>query len=176
MFDYLNDWTEVLKRLKDNERRQKVIRDLQYNGLRNFTFNQKAISVDDLLEGINETNTSGKVSSRTTNKYWNNTNIKEFVESRQPQEGKGMRGSGLVQHQSVPKAERKTKAIRITGKIEKPMEYVPFGRYAINKFKLDDGILMLRTKSNNTIPILAPQKVSKNIVDILKQIIIGGTP
>ena len=175
-FDYLNDWTEVLSRLKDNERRQKVILDLQYNGLRNFTFNQKAISVDDLLNGINETNTSGKVSSRTTNKYWNNTNIKEFVESRQPQEGKGMRGSGLVQHQSAPKAERKTKAIRITGKIEKPMEYVPFGRYAINKFKLNDGILMLRTKSNNTIPTLAPQKVSKNIVDILKQIIIGGTP
>ena len=175
-FDYLNDWTEVLSRLKDNERRQKVIIDLQYNGLRNFTFNQKAISVFDLLKGINETNTSGKVSSRTTNKYWNSTNIKEFVESRKPQEGKGMRGSGLVQHQSAPKAERKTKAIRITGKIEKPMEYVPFGRYAINKFKLNDGILMLRTKSNNTIPTLAPQKVSKNIVDILKQIIIGGTP
>ena len=35
---------------------------------------------------------------------------------------------------------------------------------------------MQRTKSNNTIPTSAPQKVSRNIVDILKQIIIGGIP
>ena len=112
-----------------------------------------------------------KASAVKTQKYWKETNLMP------KQQGRGiMRGSGLVQHQSAPKAERKTKAIRITGKIEKPMEYVPFGRYAINKFKLNDGILMLRTKSNNTIPTLAPQKVSKNIVDILKQIIIGGTP
>ena len=64
----------------------------------------------------------------------------------------------------------------MTGKIEKPNEYVPFGRYGIHRFKLNDGILMLRTKSNNTIPSLAPQKVSRNIVDILKQVIIGGIP
>ena len=91
-------------------------------------------------------------------------------------EGQGegiMRGSGLV---PKVKKERKVKAIRMTGQIEKPNEYVPFGRYGIHRFKLNDGILMLRTKSNNTIPALAPQKVNRNIVDILKQIIIGGIP
>ena len=80
-----------------------------------------------------------------TQKYWKETNIEELYNLMPKQQGRGiMRGSGLVQHQSAPKAERKTKAIRITGKIEKPMEYVPFGRYAINKFKLNDGILMFK--------------------------------
>ena len=92
------------------------------------------------------------------------------------QEGKGiMRGRGLVQTVPKVKREKKVKAIRITGKIEKPNEYVPFGRYGIHRFKLNDGILMLRTKSNNTIPSLAPQKVSLNIVDILKLIFRGKT-
>lgn len=98
------------------------------------------------------------------------------------EEGKGMHGSGMVQFSEplaveVSESKPKTKkAIRITGKIEKPLEFVPFGRYAIHKFKLNDGILVLRSKSNNTIPTLPPQKVSKSIVDILKQVIIGGTP
>jgi len=90
--------------------------------------------------------------------------------------GSGMHGSGMVQF-SEPVVKPKTKkAIRITGKIEKPIEFVPFGKYAINKFRLNDSILMLRSKSNNTIPTIPPQKISKSIVDILKQVIIGGVP
>ena len=90
--------------------------------------------------------------------------------------GSGMHGSGMVQF-SEPVVKPKTKkAIRITGKIEKPIEFVPFGKYEINKFRLNDSILMLRSKSNNTIPTIPPQKISKSIVDILKQVIIGGVP
>lgn len=88
-----------------------------------------------------------------------------------PQQGKGMRGRGMVVEN--PKTK---KAIRIAGKIEKPIEFVPFGKYAIHRFRLNEGILMLRSKSNNTIPTIPPQKIGKNMADILKQVIIGGTP
>ena len=97
-------------------------------------------------------------------------------------EGKGMCGSGMVQFSEplaveVSESKPKTKkAIRIAGKIEKPLEFVPFGKYAIQKYKLNDGILMLRSKSNNSIPTLPPQKISPAIVSVLKQVIVGGIP
>ena len=56
------------------------------------------------------------------------------------------------------------------------MKFVPFGKYAIQKYKLNEGILMLRSKSNNTIPTIPPQKISPAIASILKQVVIGGTP
>ena len=91
-----------------------------------------------------------------------------------------MRGRGMVSFSSEPseivEKPKTKKAIRITGKIDKPIEFVPFGKYAIHRFKLNDGILMLRSKSNNTILTLPPQKISKSIADILKQVVIGGTP
>lgn len=95
------------------------------------------------------------------------------------EEGKGMRGCGMVvfkEPSEIVEKPKTKKAIRISGKIEKPVEFVPFGKYAIHKFKLNDGILMLRSKSNNSIPTLPPQKIGKNMVDILKQVIIGGVP
>ena len=106
---------------------------------------------------------------------------KEAKEAKKsPQKGKGMHGSGMSVHFSEPELvvekPKTKKAIRISGKIEKPIEFVPFGRYAIHRFKLNDGILMLRSKSNNTIPTLPPQKISPAIAAILKQIIVGGTP
>jgi hypothetical protein len=93
-----------------------------------------------------------------------------------------MHGSGMVQFSEplaveVSESKPKTKkAIRIAGKIEKPLEFVPFGKYAIQKYKLNDGILMLRSKSNNSIPTLPPQKISPAIVSVLKQVIVGGIP
>ena len=97
----------------------------------------------------------------------------------QKQAGKGMSGCGMVvfnEPSEIVEKPKTKKAIRITGKIEKPVEFVPFGKYAIHKFRLNDGILMLRSKSNNSIPTLPPQKIGKNMVDILKQVIIGGVP
>ena len=95
------------------------------------------------------------------------------------QQGKGMQGCGIVsfsEPSEIVEKPKTKKAIRITGKIEKPIEFVPFGKYAVNRYKLADGILMLRSKSNNTIPTLPPQKISNSIADILKQVIIGGVP
>jgi hypothetical protein len=101
-------------------------------------------------------------------------------------EGKGMHGGmhgcGMVQFSEpvvieVSESKPKTKkAIRITGKIDKPLEFVPFGKYAIHKFKLNEGILMLRSKSNNSIAGIPPQKISPVIASVLKQVVIGGVP
>jgi hypothetical protein len=99
--------------------------------------------------------------------------------SSPPQQGKGMRGRGMVmlsEPSEIVEKPKTKKAIRISGKIEKPIEFVPFGKYAIHKYDLNSCILKLRSKSNNTIPTIPPQKISKSIADILKQVVIGGTP
>jgi len=173
----LSSWENVLAQLIGKlEYRKNVLREIENAGVGEFKYNNEPISFLNISMGDipNEEFKSGRVK---TKKYWRATNLEELYNLMPKQEGKGiMRGRGLVQTVPKIKREKKVKAIRITGKIEKPNEYVPFGRYGIHRFKLNDGILMLRTKSNNTIPSLAPQKVSRNIVDILKQVIIGGIP
>ena len=102
------------------------------------------------------------------------------ISPAKPQQGKGMRGRGMVSFSAEPseivETPKTKKAIRITGKIEKPLEYIPFGKYAIQKYKLNEGILMLRSKSNNSIAGIPPQKISPAIASVLKQVVIGGVP
>jgi len=54
--------------------------------------------------------------------------------------------------------------------------YVPFGRHFINKFRLKDNILMLRTMKGGTILSVPTQRVSKNLSKVLGKIVGGATP
>ena len=175
----LSSWKAVLSQLRgSSQSRYNVLEKIENANVGEFTYDNKPISLIKLSTG-RIPDVEMVAGAYKTYKYWKATNVEELYNKLPKQEGKEgqgegiMRGSGLV---PKVKKERKVKAIRMTGQIEKPNEYVPFGRYGIHRFKLNDGILMLRTKSNNTIPALSPQKVSRNIVDILKQIIIGGIP
>ena len=60
-----------------------------------------------------------------------------------------MAGTGLKR--TPPKCE---------GKVEKPASYMPFGRFIVNKFRLKDGHLMLRTPSGGAILKLPSQRIS----------------
>ena len=185
-----SDWKGVLKLLRGTAaERGDVLTDLEDAGY-NFEYEGQPITKEDLYSG-RIPNEPFNSQANKNNKYWEASNIKELFkqyierapppppQSPPPQQGKGMRGCGMVsfsEPSEIMDKPKTKKAIRITGKIEKPAEFVPFGKYAINKFKLNDCILMLRSKSNNSIPTIPPQKVSKSIVDILKQVIIGGVP
>lgn len=89
-----------------------------------------------------------------------------------------MRGKGLVSNHSATTAREKKQKIRLKleGVIEKPKSYFPFGRYALNRNKLEQGILMVRSASGAVVPKLATQKISKNICDILKVILSNSVP
>lgn len=54
--------------------------------------------------------------------------------------------------------------------------YVPFGKHFINKFRLKDDVLMLRTMKGGTILSVPTQRVSKNLSKVLKKIVGGSTP
>jgi len=89
-----------------------------------------------------------------------------------------MRGKGLVSNHSATTSREKKQKIRLKleGVIEKPKSYFPFGRYALNRNKLEQGILMVRSASGAVVPKLATQKISKNICDILKVILSNSVP
>lgn len=175
-------WSDVLKLLRESSSsRSKILMDLEDAGYE-FEYKGQPISREDLYKGrIPNEPFNSQVNKNVG--YWEASNVKALVkqynERVAPQQGKGMRGRGMVsfsEPSEIVEKPKTKKAIRISGKIEKPIEFVPFGKYAIHRFKLNDGILMLRSKSNNTIPTIPPQKIGKNMADILKQVVIGGTP
>lgn len=103
-------------------------------------------------------------------------------ETQPTQEGFGikrrMRGKGLVStHSATTSREKKEKIrLKLEGIIEKPKAYYPFGRYALNRNKLEQGILMVRSQSGAVVPKLPTQKISKKICDILKVVLSNSVP
>ena len=106
----------------------------------------------------------------------------ETQETQPTQEGFGikrrMRGKGLVStHSATTSREKKEKIrLKLEGIIEKPKAYYPFGRYALNRNKLEQGILMIRSQSGAVVPKLPTQKISKKICDILKVVLSNSVP
>jgi len=88
---------------------------------------------------------------------------------------KKMRGRGVV---STPSSSTKEKKIRlkVEGVIEKPKSYFPFGRYALNKNKLEQGILMIRSPSGSAIPKIPTQKISQKLSNVLKTVLVNSIP
>mgnify|MGYP001361972508 CR=1 FL=1 len=55
--------------------------------------------------------------------------------------------------------------------------YVPFGRYFVNKHRLNqDGILAFRTPAGNVVPNLSTEKVSSSMANVMKSLIGDGMP
>jgi len=52
--------------------------------------------------------------------------------------------------------------------------YSQFGRYIINNHRLNDDVIMLRSKKGAAIPYIPTQKVSKNLIKCVSKIVNGG--
>jgi hypothetical protein len=83
-------------------------------------------------------------------------------------QGKGMKGCGL---------SRKSKAITIDteGGIKPQDQYVSLGRYFINKNKLNNDIISIRTKTGHSAKIPV-RRVSNNLSSVVRNILGGGMP
>ena len=83
-------------------------------------------------------------------------------------QGKGMKGCGL---------SRKSKAITIDteGGIKPQDQYVSLGRYFINKNKLNNDIISIRTKTGHSAKIPV-RRVSSNLSSVVRNILGGGMP
>lgn len=61
--------------------------------------------------------------------------------------------------------------------VEKPRPYTQFGRYFINKQRLEgEGIIAFRQPSGNTIGTLPTEKVSRNIAKVMSVLVGNGLP
>jgi hypothetical protein len=97
----------------------------------------------------------------------------EYLQQRGSQGGSGLSGRGFVKKARIRNHE---KAGQVEGVAKKPASYIPFGRYLVNKHKLNDNILMLHRKSGGAVKDFPTQRVSGNMALILKNIGAGIYP
>jgi len=91
--------------------------------------------------------------------------------------GKGMYGRGII---SKPKLRRQDhiqlRDIDWTDGIKSTKRFVPFGRYIINKHRLDKDIVAIKRPAGSTIKSLPSEKVSRRLGQIIREIVGGGMP
>jgi len=93
--------------------------------------------------------------------------------SRSSSEGSGihkMKGTGIT------KPYRQSIKHLIDKPIEKPKPYTPFGRYFINKHRLHDDIIALRSPSGNVVQGMPTEKVSSSLGHVVRTLVGGGLP
>jgi hypothetical protein len=90
--------------------------------------------------------------------------------------GHGLRGCGLKKGRPTYSKRNYIENQLIDGVLVKPKPYVPFGRFVVNKFKLDDKVLMLRRKSGGSLKELPTHSISSNLASVLKAICGGVSP
>jgi len=90
--------------------------------------------------------------------------------------GGRMSGCGLAKPK-VDKPYRQSIAHLVDKPIEKPKPYTQFGRYFINKHRLEgEGICAFRQPSGNTIPNLPTEKVSRPLAKVMTTLVGKGIP
>jgi hypothetical protein len=138
------------------------------------------LTADGESYGMNVNGKKKKILAVTGTKVLNKLYMDYIAKSENKTIGNGlhskMKGKGLVE-----KPYRQSIAHLIDteeiGKVERPKMYVPFGRYFINRNRLNqDGIIAFRTPSGNVIPNLSTEKVSSSMAKVMKSLIGGGMP
>jgi len=77
---------------------------------------------------------------------------------------------------SQPKLRVEPKNIDFTKGITAEPAYVPFGTHLLNKHKLKDNIVMMRTKKGGAIVNIPTQRVNGKLAKVLHTICGGGIP
>jgi hypothetical protein len=87
-----------------------------------------------------------------------------------------MSGRGLAKPK-INKPYRQSIAHLMDKPMEKPKPYTQFGRYFINKHRLEgEGIVAFRQPSGNTIPNLPTEKVSARLAKVIATLVGKGLP
>jgi len=124
---------------------------------------------------------TGDGSELDINRYYDIYDEEQGEKKPSAGEGHGLTGCGLV------KTKTKTKQIdnrnrnhssngTVDGVVVKPPSYTPFGRYVLNKRKLQDNILMLHRANGGVVKDFPSHKVSPNLGKILRGLTGGVIP
>lgn len=100
-----------------------------------------------------------------------------------PFEGKGMKnnlymtGNGIAVNYKTKRYDAiKSTDIDKSMGFEKTPRYIPFGRYFINKNRLNDSVVSIRRPSGGSIVEFPSVKISSNLSNVLKKIVGRGVP
>lgn len=85
-------------------------------------------------------------------------------------------GKGLSSVMPQPKLRVESKNIDFSKGITAEPAYVPFGTHLLNKHKLKDNIVMMRTKKGGAIVNIPTQRVNGKLAKVLHTICGGGIP
>jgi len=115
-----------------------------------------------------------------------NTALNSAYESYMSQTNLGMDGEGILVKGKMSGKGLKPKLVKpyrqsinhlVDKPIEKPKPYTQFGRYYINKHRLEgEGIVAFRQPSGNTIPLLPSEKVSPRLAKVIRTLVGRGVP
>ena len=139
-------------------------------------------------------NTPYRFGLRMPNDKLTNADLDSLFESYMEETNLGMNGNGImgdikkvsgkmsgkglaVKEQKVVKPYRQSIAHLIDKPVEKVKPYTQFGRYFINKHRLEgEGIVAFRQPSGNTIGSLPTEKVSKPLAKVIRTLVGKGIP
>jgi hypothetical protein len=171
---------DVFAPLSNEEKTQVFLAGMD-NGLLNVT-DENFETAKRFYEGL----TSGKYNKIST--PWLDLFYSPMYAKYKSIGGTGLRGKGRPKTKKniifgkglnvipQPKVKVSGKNIDLSKGIESEPAYVPFGTHLLNKHKLKDNIVMMRTKKGGAITNIPTQKVSNKLSSVLKTISGGGIP
>jgi len=114
------------------------------------------------LARIRLTNSRGE----NKGKYVSAEDTRKLLRQLREEQGEGskMSGMGLTKKRVVPKVD-------VKGGLERTENYVPFGRYIIQRHRLSDNILMMRHKRGGAIVTFPTHKISTVLSKIFRKLI-----
>ena len=161
------------ERLQDARDRKEHLKSLELGANNIDLFNRaemraKAVAAGIPMEGVRNTKAATKEAIEL---YW----LNHPARSGSPG-GKGIYGRGL----SRPKLRRQDHLNHSdtdwSNGVLATKRFVPFGRYIINRHRLDKDIVAIKRPAGSTIKNLPSEKVSHRLGNIIREIVGGGMP
>ena len=85
-------------------------------------------------------------------------------------------GTGLVKKKNYNNLQDKDIDWKSGVSVPKVARYIPFGRFVINKKRLGEGIISIRTPCGACLNDIRSERVSPNILSVVRTILGGGNP
>jgi len=171
--------TPLLQQLKDEDGRYQDIKNLATGRIAQdkemSSFTPRRIPAPAIIEGeepdfsVNQLikqyiNMGGK---KPTHSITKRATIVRYIEELREGTGKGIVGRGLHR----PKSKVSLENIDFSKSIEPIKSYIPFGRYVLNRHKLNDNILMIKHMKGGAIGTIPTSHISSGLSKALKHFV-----
>jgi len=160
----LVDYISALKRVEeDNSGTQEVMKRLGFSDIN--IVRSKNMTKERIIEILN--NNDEDISS-----IWNT------YQERQPRlkKGKGVLTNSVKTSRIRGRGLKTTKPVDFTAGIMSEPDYVPFGKYIINRKRLCDGVCMIKRINGKFMPDMKTKRISPNLTAVFRKVAGGSLP